>query len=131
LIIEPEEVQMSDGMKVLEQVIRQATVRNGVLTSNIANVDTPNYRAKDVKFSQVLGNEMSMTVTDARHIRSGPGENASGEVQEEDGKPWADKNNVEMDQEVAKMTENAMLFEAGITLLKKKIQMFKNALKTS
>jgi flagellar basal body rod protein FlgB len=29
------------------------------------------------------------------------------------------------------MTENAMLFEAGITLLKKKIQMFKNALKTS
>jgi flagellar basal-body rod protein FlgB len=121
---------MSDGMKVLEQVVRQASIRNGVLTSNIANVDTPNYRAKDVKFSHVLGNEMSMTVTDARHIRTGPGGNAPGEVQEEDTKPWADKNNVEMDQEVAKMTENAMLFEAGITLLKKKIQMFKNALKT-
>ena len=121
---------MSDGMNVLERVVRQASIRNGVLTSNIANVDTPNYRAKDVKFSQVLGNEMSMTITDARHIRTGSETNASGEIQEEDTKPWADQNNVEMDQEVAKMTENAMFFEAGITLLKKKIQMFKNALKT-
>ena len=118
-------------MNVLERVVRQANIRNGVLSSNIANVDTPNYQAKDVKFSQVLGNEMSMTITDARHIRTGSGDNASGEIQEENTKPWADKNNVEMDQEVAKMTENAMLFEAGITLLKKKIQMFKNALKTA
>lgn len=121
---------MSDGMNVLERVVRQASIRNGVLASNIANVDTPNYRTKDVKFSQVLGNEMTMTITDAKHIRTGSGENASGEIQEEDTKPWADKNNVEMDQEVAKMTENAMLFEAGVTLLKKKIQMLKNALKT-
>ncbi len=121
---------MSDGMNVLEQFIRQASIRNGVLTSNIANVDTPNYRAKDVKFSQVLGNEMSMTITDAKHIRTGSGGNASGAVEEEDTKPWADKNNVEMDQEVAKMTENGMLFEAGVTLLKKKIQMFMSALKT-
>jgi len=31
---------------------------------------------------------------------------------------------VELDLKVAKMTENAMLYEAGVTLLKKKIQMF-------
>ncbi len=122
---------MSDSMNVLERVVRQASIRNGILTSNIANVDTPNYQEKDVKFSQVLGNEMSMTITDARHIQAGSGDNASGEIEEEDTKPWADKNNVEMDQEVAKMTQNAMLFEAGITLLKKKIQMFKNALSTT
>jgi flagellar basal-body rod protein FlgB len=122
---------MSDSMNVLERVVRQASIRNGVLASNIANVDTPNYQAKDVKFSQVLGNEMSMTITDARHIQTGSAENASGEIEEEDGKPWADKNNVEMDQEVAKMTENAMRFQAGITLLKKKIQMFKSALNTT
>ena len=121
---------MSDGMNVLERIVRQASIRNGVLTSNIANVDTPNYRAQDVKFGQFLDNEMSMTVTDAKHLRSAPGGNVSGEITPQDTQPWADKNNVEMDQEVAKMTENAMLYEAGITLLKKKIQMFKNALKT-
>jgi len=122
---------MSDSMNALERIVRQASIRNGVLSSNIANVDTPNYQAKDVKFSQVLGNEMSMTITDARHIQAGSDGNASGEIEEEDTKPWGDKNNVEMDQEVAKMTENALLFEAGITLLKKKIQMFKNALSTT
>jgi len=36
-----------------------------------------------------------------------------------------------MDLEVAKMTENAMLMEAAVTLLTKKIQMYKNAMKTS
>ncbi len=121
---------MADGMTVLEGIIRQTSIRNNVLTSNIANVDTPNYHAKDIKFDQVLGNEMSMVTTNPRHIQAS-GEGSSGELTGEDSQSWADKNNVELDMEVAKMTENAMRFEAGITLLKKKILMFKSALKTS
>jgi len=122
---------MADGMTALEGIIRQTGIRNNVLTSNIANVDTPNYRAKDIKFDQVLGNEMSMATTNPRHIQASSAGGGSGELTGEDSQSWADKNNVELDMEVAKMTENAMLFEAGVTLLKKKIQMFKNALKTS
>jgi len=122
---------MADGIDVLENVIRQTVIRHSVLASNIANVDTPNYRAKDVKFSQVLGDEMAMTITDPNHIQTAPGGSPSGEMTGADTQPWADKNNVEMDVEVAKMTENAMLYQAGVTLLEKKIQMFKNALKTS
>ena len=122
---------MADGMTALEGIIRQTSIRNNVLTSNIANVDTPNYHAKDIKFDQVLGNEMSMATTNPRHIQASAAGSSSGNVTGEESQSWADKNNVELDQEVAKMTENAMLFEAGVTLLKKKIQMFKNALKTS
>jgi flagellar basal-body rod protein FlgB len=47
-----------------------------------------------------------------------------------DTQPWIDQNNVELDQEVAKMTENAMLYQAGVTLLSTKIRMFKSALNT-
>jgi len=122
---------MPDGMSVLERLIQQTTARQSVITSNIANVDTPNYRAKDVKFDQVLGNEMGLVITDPKHIRAASEVGGSGIVAGTETQPWADKNNVEMDLEVAKLTENAMLFEAGVTLLKKKIQMFKNALKTT
>jgi len=122
---------MSDSMKILERLVQQTGIRHGVLASNIANVDTPNYRARDVSFGQVLGSEMHMATTDPQHLQAGESASGAGEVQGEDSRPWADKNNVEMDLEVAKMTENAMLMEAAVTLLTKKIQMYKNAMKTS
>lgn len=122
---------MSDAMNVLERLLHQTAIRHRVLASNIANVDTPNYRAKDVAFDRILGSEMHMATTDPKHLQTASSAGGSGSVTNEDSLLWADKNNVEMDQEVAKMTQNAMLFEAGVTLLRKKILMFKNALKTT
>lgn len=121
---------MSDGIDLLQRIIQQAAERHKVLASNIANVDTPNYRAKDIKFDQVLGKELGLAATDPKHITTAPAAGAPGPVSAEDSQPWADQNNVELDLEVAKMTENGMFYEAGVTLLAKKIQMFKNAIKT-
>jgi len=123
------EEQMSDGMNILERTIQQAAARHRVITSNIANVDTPNYKAKDVSFGRILGNEMALASTNPKHIQASEG-GASGDIKVEDSQPWLDKNNVEMDMEVAKMTENAMFYEAGVTMFMKKVQMFKEALKT-
>ncbi|HTF99350.1 MAG TPA: flagellar basal body rod protein FlgB [Nitrospirota bacterium] len=122
---------MPDVMNLLERLLHQTAVRHRVLASNIANVDTPNYRAKDIVFSGVLGEEMRIAATDPKHIQPAASSSGNGSVTNEESQLWADKNNVELDQEVAKMTQNAMLFEAGVTLLKRRIQMFKNALKTS
>ena len=120
---------MSDGIKVLERILQLANARHGVLASNIANVDTPNYKAKDMSFGQILGNEIGLTTTDPKHL--GPGEESGpGGITATETQPWADQNNVEMDLEVAKMTENAMLYEAAVTVLSKRVQMFKNALRT-
>jgi flagellar basal-body rod protein FlgB len=121
---------MSDGFSILEKMVLQAGVRNGVLASNIANVDTPNYKARDVSFGQVLGTEMGLATTDPKHL-SGSVSEGTVERRTEETQPWADGNNVELDQEVAKMTENALFFQAGITLLSKKVQMYKSALRTS
>jgi flagellar basal-body rod protein FlgB len=119
---------MSDGFKILDQLIRSANVRHGVISSNIANADTPGYKAKDVKFEQALGSEMGLMVTDPRHLGGGePG--SSSEITGEEAQSWIDRNNVELDLEVAKMTENAMLYHAGVSMLMTKIQMFKRALR--
>jgi len=121
---------MADGISALQRILQQAAVRHGVLASNIANVDTPGYQARDVSFGQVLGNELALAATDVKHLPLADN-GAAGTIRTNDATPWPDKNNVEMDLEIAKMTENGMLYEAGVTLLEKKIGMFKSALKTS
>lgn len=45
---------MSDIFKTLEGQLRASTMRHGVIASNIANVDTPGYQARDVKFNETL-----------------------------------------------------------------------------
>ena len=116
-----------DGFKTLEQLIHMAGVRHSLLTSNIANVDTPGYKAKDLKFQQTFDNELQLqlAVTAPGHIQNN--DSGASPVKEETEDSWEDGNNVELDMEVAKMTENAMLFQAGVSMLETKIRMFKNS----
>jgi flagellar basal-body rod protein FlgB len=55
-----------------EQALKFRALRNLVLTSNIANADTPNYKAQDIDFSDVLSNakggSLSMKKTSALHL---------------------------------------------------------------
>jgi flagellar basal-body rod protein FlgB len=114
---------------ILEQFINFTNMRHAVLTSNIANADTPGYKAKDMAFKQTLDSEVKLRVTDPKHIKTG-GDASSPEVETDEANAWKDGNNVELDMETAKMTENAMSFQAGITMLNTKIQMFKNAIRS-
>ncbi len=119
---------MSDGFTTIHRLIDAAGFRHKVISSNIANVDTPGYKAKDVKFDQVLGSEMKLAVTSARHLGgSGPG--LSQTLSAEDAQAWVDQNTVELDKEVSKMTENSILYQTSVSMLSAKIRMFKNALK--
>ena len=119
---------MSDGFSVLDRLINAAAFRHRVLSSNIANVDTPGYKAKDVKFDQILGSEMKLAVTSPQHL-GGEGGGPPGEVTADEAQAWADRNTVELDREVSKMMENTMLYQAGVAMLATKIRMFKTALK--
>ncbi|MFA5073255.1 MAG: flagellar basal body rod protein FlgB [Nitrospirota bacterium] len=119
---------MSDGFTILSRLISGSGMRHKTIVSNIANVDTPGYKAKDVTFGNVLGSEMSMKVTNARHL-GGEGSLLTSEVTGEQAQAWADRNTVELDIEVARMTENAMLYQAGVSMLSTKIRMFKAALR--
>lgn len=120
---------MSDGFNTLERLLQAANARHAVIASNISNADTPNYKARDIKFENLLNSAtMELTTTNKKHLTGG-GAGLPGEISSEVTQPWADKNNVEVDMEVAKMTENAMLYQAGVTMLATKIRMFKNALR--
>lgn len=120
---------MSEGFSILERLIHLTNARHGVIASNIANADTPQYKAMDLKFSQSLNEAtIELKTTSPGHIVSTKSA-LSEEVSAEVSQPWADGNSVELDMEVSKMTENALLFQAGMNMLSAKIRMFKNALR--
>ncbi len=124
---------MDSGFNILERIIYGTNIRHRVLTSNVANVDTPNYKAKDINFKEfVEGADIELTTTSPMHIGAGSGAvGGSGDIRETTSGQWGDGNNVELDMEVAKMTENGLLHDAGVNLLATKMRIYRNALKRS
>jgi len=119
---------MDKGFKILERMVRAANIRQKVISSNIANADTPGYKAKDVKFDNLLGKEIKLLTTDGKHLGGSGSGGASGKTSVEENLSWEDRNNVELNVEVAKMTENALLHDAAVTILASKIRMYKMAI---
>ncbi len=116
---------------MLEKLIDYTVRRHAVLASNIANAETPSYKARDVKFEDFMeGRSVKLLTTDSKHM-TGTGVDGAGGIEEtETTSPWLDRNNVEVDVEVAKMTENALVFQTAIKMLSTRISMIKNALNT-
>ena len=119
---------MDKGFKVLEKILQAANIRQKVLASNIANADTPGYKAKDVKFENMLGNQMKLLTTDSKHLGGAASGSVNAKTEVEDNLSWEDRNNVEINVEVAKMTENALLHDTAVTILSTKIKMYKDAI---
>lgn len=122
---------MDDSFRILHKIVQAANTRQKVIASNIANADTPGYKAKDVKFDSFLKNEMKLLTTDRKHISRKNGGKISGEVITENNLSWGDGNNVELNTEVAKMTENSLRHDTAIRILNSKIRMYKTAIRSS
>ncbi len=123
-------MDMDKGVKNLEKLMEATTFRHRVLSSNIANSDTPGYKARDVDFSSYFDDErMKMYTTNRMHYKDGLPVTLAGLTSPLDTLLWGDSNNVEIDMEVAKMTENAMKYQASVKLISQKFTMYKDAIK--
>jgi flagellar basal-body rod protein FlgB len=105
------------NMMVLEKMIDLSVFRQKLLASNIANADTPGYKAKDIAFQAELN----------KAIEGGSGAYKIHETYS--SMPNRDGNSVNLDVEMAKMTENALIHNAATQILSMKVRMMKNALK--
>ncbi len=116
------------AIKRLEDIIRYTLTRHKILAGNLANADTPYYKARDIKFDAFLNEEtLRLRATNPLHIRQIEAE-ANIEITEREEGMWLDKNNVEEDEEIAKMTENALLYQAALKLMNERFQLYKTIL---
>ena len=97
--------------------------RQELMASNIANADTPGYKARDIDFASALkgamsGSEakLSMSRTAPEHIGSDSGETVLGApvLYRTVVQPSADGNTVDMDVERAQFADNALRYEASV-----------------
>jgi flagellar basal-body rod protein FlgB len=113
------------GMKLLGLVDRLELgldyhlARHGVLSANLANVDTPQYRPRDIertdKFENALG--VAMASTNSAHLPNGTSALATRVVVDEAAPANADGNAVSLDREAVKITANHVRYETISTLV--------------
>ena len=100
--------------KILEKVLDYTSLKNKVISKNIANATTVNYRREDVEFNSVLNGESNkIKETNSKHI----GFNENMELDDmrivTDDKiiDPTSTNNVSIDEEMAAITENSIMFK--------------------
>ena len=117
-----------------EQALKFRALRNQVLSSNIANADTPNYKARDIDFGSALkkaqGSALPMAKTSELH-QSNWNTNLTGAAVKYrmPMQPTLDGNTVETDVEQAAFAENAVQYRATLAFLDGQIRTLRYALK--
>lgn len=124
------------GFAPFEQALALRALRNEVLSSNIANADTPNYKARDVDFGAALREArhagLVMQKTNAMHRDLGDAESARAAVKYRvPTQPTLDGNTVETDVEQAAFAENALMYRASLQFLNGQIRTLRYAIKGS
>jgi flagellar basal-body rod protein FlgB len=110
--------------------------RQRVLAENIANVDTPEYKAKDLKkqnFDEMVrgASQFHMAVTQGNHISSGPGRggvSSNSYTRQKPTETVLSGNAVTLDVEMMKVAQTASDNELATSLYHKQISMFRNVL---
>ncbi|KQQ33446.1 flagellar biosynthesis protein FlgB [Duganella sp. Leaf126] len=134
--------KLDDYMRFNESALNLREKRQAVLASNIANADTPNYKARDIDFASAMKAAVdkatptaSLKTTAPRHFANPP---TDGGVLG-DGTPLlyrgvvqgaVDGNTVDMDVERNQFADNAVRYEAGLTMINAQIKGMMNALQS-
>jgi flagellar basal-body rod protein FlgB len=117
-----------------DQAVRVRAQRAQVLAANMANADTPGYKARDFDFNAVLRNEMQRPVrlvsTHPNHVHADRGVVASTQMGYRiPQQPSLDGNTVEIEREQSAFSENAMRYEASLRFLDSKVKGLLRAIK--
>ncbi len=108
-----------------QQSLGLRAARQELLAGNIANADTPNFKAKDIDFSSVLREKLSSTApatvlstTSPMHINSNNTNGISSNIlYRVPLQPSADGNTVDMDSERTRFADNSIKYDASITFI--------------
>ena len=128
----------SPTIDYLARGMEAASLRQEVISDNIANVNTPKFRKSDVVFEELLakeiygedtGDQLEMVRTHDRHLPFKEFQRASAQIQR-DERPImrTDKNNVDIDIEMASLAKNQIYYNAMATQLKGHFTKLKNVI---
>lgn len=123
----------SDTISTLESALDYSSLKQKVISQNISNVDTPNYKAKDVSFKAALQTAVEHTITasrtDERHFDF-KGSSTSSTITTNRNTSYNNNgNNVDMDKEMADLATNQIYYNAMIEGISGKFQTLQSVIK--
>jgi len=113
--------------------------RQSIISSNIANINTPNYKTKDLIFKSELKkiqeySNLKLVTTNDKHIASTFHANLASNTKIVDIKGLQeqnDGNNVNLDMQISEMSKNKVIFDAIQSSIKKDALLFRFVIESS
>ena len=106
-------------LNVLEKSLDASSLRQKVISNNVSNVDTPNFKRSDVDFDAVLRAELSgqqgvlpLKLSSIKHLSGVENSAELGVVTDQSTSLRNDGNNVDIDREMANVAENGLYYQS-------------------
>lgn len=122
----------------LENAVKAAEMRQQVISNNVANADTPNFKRSELLFEELLKQEMGGSKeritgvrTNSKHIPIGPGQSAVPEARLVTDRTTAINNNgsnVDIDSEMALLAKNQLNYNFYIQQINHDVSMMRTAI---
>lgn len=128
-------ITFQNAIGIREHAFTLRAERASVLSSNLANVDTPNFKARDIDFHSELKRRMGDTdiqsgkTTHAMHMSLDAGGADTDRMYRIPSQPSIDGNSVEAHVEHAEFMKNSLEFQVAFTLLNSGFKGMTKALK--
>ncbi len=122
-------------LNMIREKMSWLNARQGILSQNVANADTPGYTARDLKpidFEQTLRNEArassGLNTTDPRHIAIKPVTGGFDEESTSLGTGDPNGNSVAIEEEMIKVADTQAQYQAAANLYSKAVSMMRTAI---
>lgn len=124
---------MDGTMRLLTRTLRFRSRNQGVIATNLANVDTPGYQPKELVFEQELrkaevASGVSVRRTHPQHLPDDRDGFPQAVLRPAGGASAGGTTSLNLDREMAKMAQNNLLYEADVRLLSKKFEALRMAI---
>lgn len=124
--------KLDEVFRFHQEALNLRAQRQQILASNIANADTPQFQARDIDFAKALNNALdagaknsgpaTLATTSARHLPGAVAAGAAPVLYRAPQQASIDGNTVEMDVERAQFADNAVHFEADLTVINNQLK---------
>ncbi|MEW6264165.1 MAG: flagellar basal body rod protein FlgB [Thermodesulfobacteriota bacterium] len=130
----------SRPIKIMTQSLDLRLARHSLTTANLANMDTPGYRVRDLRFEKTLQQaldsdegRLEVRQTNRRHLPVKDAEKAYLAAQKEvKVSPYGQDENgrdvMDIDQEMTKLAKNHLVYNATVQMLAKEFENLKYAI---
>jgi len=120
-------------MSLVQRSLDIRASRHQVISGNIANIETPDYVSQDLPFQKIFerflenSSGIPLKTTHTQHLPATNGQTFPQDFSAEVEKDPA-AGGVDIDQQMARLAENNLMFQAGVQVLVKKFEALKNTI---